>query len=176
MESSLQKYDYSLYRKPDIGPRLSYKDYVGKKGEIVWVVKQMVFSFWEIQLETGEKVYADKLKEYDDQIDGLYFVDDYNEAKEKIGKFIWINQNKWKVREQPLITEDRNVSYPLEHLEKIKVVDVFTRMLGHSYRGAPFFSKFRNQPEKLVSSDTSQKIILIMILLILLGIRILWKQ
>ncbi|MDI6891089.1 MAG: hypothetical protein QMC83_09160 [Thermodesulfovibrionales bacterium] len=119
-DSSPQKYGYvGIYPKPEIGRSLPYKDYVGRKGRIIGLVsdKYKVSTFWEIQLETGEKVYAHKLREFDDQIKGLYFVDDYQEAKGKIGKFIWINQKEWKVREQLLITEDRNVSYPLEHLE-----------------------------------------------------------
>lgn len=140
MDSELQELGYFVSRKPDIGRWLPYKDYVGKKGEIVGVVEQRVFSFWKIRLETGEIVYVHKSKEsreFSDQIDfstaGLYFIDDYNKAKEKIEKFIWINQNRWKFEKQKLVTEDSNVSYPLEHLEKVKVVNVFTKRLGNSY-------------------------------------------
>jgi hypothetical protein len=137
-DEALQKYGYSLYKKPDIGSWLPYKDYVGKKGKIIGIVKQSVFSFWELRLETGETVYVHKLSmEVDDiYLSGLYLVDDYLEAKEKMGKVIWINQNGWR---QPLLTEDRNVSYPVEHLEKVKVLDVSTKHLGHSSGIQPFF-------------------------------------
>jgi hypothetical protein len=141
-DSSGQKYGYILiYREPNIiGNRLPYKDFVGKKGKLIGVVKDKlgVAFFWEIQLETGQMAYAQKLEGFDDQIDDLYFVDDYNEAKKKIGKFIWVNQNEWK---QPLLTENKDLSYPLEDFEKVKVIDVFTKLLGHAYGGAPFYLK-----------------------------------
>lgn len=148
-EKSLQNYDYSVFRKPDIGPGLPYKDYVGKRGKILRKVDtRSVFSFWEIQLETGEMVYVQAFdsdrNDLSFYLPGLYFMDDYNEAKEKIGKFVWINQNRGKTMvKQRLITEDSNVSYALDHLEKVKVIDVFTKSLGHSYGSNPFFLKLQ---------------------------------
>ena len=139
---SLQGYGYqSIFRKPDsLSYHLPYEDFVGKKGKIVGVVKDKygVSAFWEIQLEKGETVYAEFFEKLDNLTDGLYFVDDYREAKGKIEKFIWVNQNGWN---QPLLTENKNLSYPLEHLDKVKVIDVFTKLLGHAYGGAPFYLK-----------------------------------
>jgi hypothetical protein len=148
-EASLQKYGYqSLGLRPAPAERLDYDKFVGKKGTVTGVVKQSVFEFWQIRLETGDTVYAMKSNVFPDQIDGMYFTDDVTEATGRIGKSIWINQARKTARRQQLITEDRNVSYPLGHLEQVKVLGVFTKSLGHAYGGAPFFIKVeRNNGE-----------------------------
>lgn len=148
-EASLQKYGYhSLSLRPAPAERLDYSKFVGKKGTVTGVVKQSVFEFWQIRLETGDTVYAMKSRVFPDQIDGMYFTDDVTEATGRIGKSIWINQARKTARRLQLITEDRNVSYPLGHLEQVKVLGVFTKVLGHAYGGAPFFIKVeRNNGE-----------------------------
>jgi hypothetical protein len=149
-DSSLQKHLYQrMGLKPGFPPSLPYAlpyvDYVGKTGKVLDIVKpsssSSPWTYWKIQLETGETIYAERIGPSEGQIDGMYFVEDYEAAKRKIGEFIWINQAEWKARKQRLVKEDPDVSYPVAHLEKVKVVGVFTRHLGHSYGAAPFFIK-----------------------------------
>jgi len=144
-DNSLIKYGYvSVCRTPDTCLGLPYNEYVGKRGQIsgLSLAESKIHSYWKIRLETGEVVYA-RRSLYDDQIDGMYYVDDYNKAKELIGKFIWINQEEWRNRRQELITEDKNISYPLVHLEKVKVIDVYLKKIGHSYGACQFFLKVK---------------------------------
>jgi len=163
---SLQKYRYhDFLSEAEIGiekskeyvlsGKLPYKDYVGVKGKVVAIIPkqpdspniiQRVCSFWKIQLETGEILYYKDYSEVsDDQIDGVYFIDDYNEAKNKIGKYIWINQDAMYGRQQRSYTENENVSYPLDHLEKVMIVDVYTKELGHVYGASPFYIKVKKE-------------------------------
>ncbi|MFA4918975.1 MAG: hypothetical protein WC581_06975 [Thermodesulfovibrionales bacterium] len=141
-DNSLIKYGYTgLCRTPDPCLGLPYNEYVGKRGRIVGLsfAHSKIHSYWEILLETGEVVYSTR-SDISDKVIGMYYVDDYNKAKELIGKFIWINQEEG-VRRLELITEDKDISYPLAHLEKVKVIDVYLKRIGHSYGAMPFFLK-----------------------------------
>jgi len=142
MDSDLQKYGYMEFCQTPLKCILPYERYVGKKGKITGVgFSSYRQEYWKVELETGEIVYARRSEEYPSPkyIKGIYFVEDYNEAKKLIGRFIWIN--KWKT----LITEDINISYRLKHLEKVKVLDVFTKILRHSNTLFPFYLKVQKE-------------------------------
>ena len=137
MDRCLQWYGYMDFSKTlDFSEALDYESYVGKRGRIISV---LIKEYLKVKLETGEIVYA--FGEVPGHLSGVYFVEDYNEAKKLLGRFIWIRQDRVGEKEQRLITEDENVSYPLKHLEKIKVFGIYTKLLGHEI--APGLVKLR---------------------------------
>ena len=141
---SLQKYGYQgIYKIPDFGNSISYNKLVGKKGKVLELVTDRIgISFYKILLENCEIVYAHKMgKRTEIEIDGTYAISELDESKKLISKNIWISQNEWNNRKQRLITEDKNIYYPIDHLEQVKVVDVFTKQIGHSYGSKQFFLK-----------------------------------
>lgn len=141
-DESLQKYGYvEISNVPGLGNNISYNKLVGKRGKIIALVTNTVgFSFYKILLEDCKIVYAQKIGEYTEfEIKGTYAISELNKAKKLISKDIWIRQDDWKYRKQQLITENKNISYPVAHFEKVKVVGVLTKCLGHSYGSKPFF-------------------------------------
>lgn len=148
-DESLQKYGYSFYyydesRKDLSYRKLPYEDYKNKRGEITKIVLFDYYgrnqTFLELRLETGEIFYIRETQVSDNYIENLFFIDDYNEALKKVGKSIWINQNA-SLSGQKLITENETLSYPLKHIEEVKVIGILTKQLGHSYGIKPFFLK-----------------------------------
>lgn len=151
-DESLQKYGYMFYRKEKtissiddfsyVSIFLPCKEYVNKKGKITNIVRtKMGKIYLEVQLETGEKYYF-----RDDEFDNrpFYFIEEYEEALKMMDSFIWIKQNAgiWE-----LITEDKNISYQIENLEKVKIIGILTKKLGHSSvkTKGPFFLKVQKQ-------------------------------
>jgi len=143
MDSALQGRGYiQFYRSFDSADPLPYKPYAGKKGKIIGLVTSPYGpEYWKVKLETGEILYAAywMYKESDGFLEAIYFVEDYNEAKKLLGKYVWTK------KEETLITEDANVSYHLKHLEKVKVLGIFTKMLGHSNTLYPFYLKVQKE-------------------------------
>jgi len=144
MDSALQGRGYiQFYRSFDSAYPLPYKPYAGKKGKIIGLVTSPYGQeYWKVKLETGEILYAAHwiYKGSDEFIEGIYFVEDYNEAKKLLGKYIWTK------KEETLITEDANASYHLKRFEKVKVLGIFTKMLGHSINTlCPFYLKVQKE-------------------------------
>lgn len=90
MDRCLQWYGYMDFSKTlDFSEALDYESYVGKRGRIISV---LIKEYLKVKLETGEIVYA--FGEVPGHLSGVYFVEDYNEAKKLLGRFIWIRQDR----------------------------------------------------------------------------------
>ena len=132
MDSDLQKYGYTDFCRSPIDCILSYEPYVGKKGKITGVgFSSYGQEYWKVELETGEIVYARRSEEYPSPkyIKGIYLLEDYNEAKKLIGKYIWIKKQVKSV----------------ERFEKVKVLDIKTKASNLLELFYPFYLKVQTE-------------------------------
>jgi len=135
---SLSKFGYQSFYSSDFSRGLSYEKYVGMKGKVIGNYRRNYNTYNKIVMENCEIVYADE-NSVVSSISGTYYVETYNEAKTLIGKYILANQNRWRNKPIVLYTDNENISYPLSHLEELKVIGINTISLGHSTGGEPFF-------------------------------------
>lgn len=97
VDESLAKYGYQMGKKKNIVPgKLSYGKYKGRKGTVIGIVPVRLSSYkntclWQLQLDTGETVYARWSPTIPDQVPGAVFHRDINEAQNLIGKSVWVN-------------------------------------------------------------------------------------
>ncbi len=142
-DESLKKYGYSdIYSIPNsLSKHIPYEKLAGKKGKVIELIKSRngISSFFKILVENCEVVYAYTINNSEHDINGTYTLTEFEKANKMISSYIWINQNAWKVRKQELVTDNRNISFPLGHLEKVEVIGVYTKALGYTYGLKPFF-------------------------------------
>jgi hypothetical protein len=145
-----ETYGYqSWYSKPDMGARhLAYKPYVGRKGKVTDGViegKYGISKYKRVVLENCETVYAHLVG--GDMPTNVYSSLDFDLGKQLIGKQIWINQTE-VLRPQTLATLERDVSYPLGHLEPVTVTGLYLASIGHAYGSGPFFLKVKKASDE----------------------------
>ncbi|WP_294344791.1 hypothetical protein [Prosthecochloris sp.] len=145
-----EKYGYQGWSKRPTtykGGKLSYDEYVGRKGKIEttitfdpsqshYISEKSKSKFRKAVLENGEVVYVHLVS--NSLPHNIYLTDEVNRARSFIGQKIWVNNTR-VVRPQELITSDENLSYPTYNTEPLAVIDVFLGKYGHG-RGAGSFS------------------------------------
>jgi hypothetical protein len=140
-----EKYGYQLWHKwPMVsGGKLSYQDYVGRKGKLeesIIYESSGISKFRKAVMENGEVLYVHVIGNV--YLSGIYFLKDLAKAKTLIGRIVWIN-NANTVRPQMLITDNTMISYPTHHLEPVRVIDVVLESYGYAYGSGPFFLKVK---------------------------------
>lgn len=137
-DESLQQYRYlSWALTPDVSMvGLPYSRYVDLKGKLIGKVGSGEYT--KAILENCENVfYWNSSGVEQNYFDGVYFASELSEAKNLIGKNIWVTGGF------ELITKEASISYELNNIEKVSVVDVELVQYGHAFGRAPFFLKIK---------------------------------
>lgn len=119
-----------------------YKDFSGKKGKIVGIVtdKNGISDYFHIITEDCVSLYAHtSMSDTTLQFTGTYFLKDYAQASELVGKAIYSNLNNSWYDTKVLLTEDPIQNIPLNHLDTLTVLAVKTKLFGHAKGHSPFF-------------------------------------
>lgn len=137
-----EHYGYLMWgTTPEMGKHLEYVNYVGKHGRYVGKVKDKydIGTFTKVVLDNCETVYGHTT---DGELPmGVYQILDLEIAKLLIGKNIWLN--KADVARLELVTLDKEISYPAEHLERVTVTGTYLPQIGHAFGAGPFYLKVK---------------------------------
>lgn len=149
-----EKYGYQGWSKQPTtykNGKLSYEEYVGRKGKIEdaitydpnqsgFISEKSKSKFRKAILENGEVVYAHLVA--GSLPHNIYVTKELGRAQVLVGKKIWVN-NTGVVSPQELITSDKNLSYPTYNTEPLSVVEVILDSYGHSRGAGSFLIKVR---------------------------------
>lgn len=159
LDSSLAKFGYMLCKRKDdiLFGRLRYREYRHRKGTVVGITRSGTDHLWELELDNGETVYAKWSPVRSDQIRGLVFESDIENATRLIGERVYIKFHGGKDPGR-LITSDPKVYYQLFEGDALEVLGIDTRVYGHSDDGyAPFFLKVKTPDGKVGLLPFSEK-------------------
>lgn len=138
-----ERYGYFSWKThPDSTKRLTYFDYVGRKGKLTSETVTTSDSLYrKAILENCEVVFAEISKEYP-VYQGAVVAKDLARARSLVGKQIWSN-NALVIKNLDLITADPKRSYPLQNIERLLVTGVVLDQYGHASGAGSFFIKVR---------------------------------
>jgi len=122
--------------------RLSYFDYVGRKGKLTSEIITTPDSLYrKAILDNCEVVFAEISREYP-VYNGAVVAKDLERARALIGKQIWSN-NALVIKNLDLITANPKRSYPIHNIEKLLVTGVILEQYEHASGAGSFFIKVR---------------------------------
>lgn len=151
LTAGLQRDGYTeIHASPDSYAAVRYGKYVGRKATVTGLDRRLVGTgyYWTMEFEDGSHLFAYANEARPRQIFGVYFVEDYEKASELIGKEIQVSQAAWQVQNQELITADSRVSHPVDHMEKVTVLGLETKMFGHAVARPPLFLNVRKSNDQ----------------------------
>lgn len=129
---------------PDSTKRLSYFNYMGRKGKLTAEISTSNDSLYrKAILENCEVVFAVISKEYP-VYQGAVLAKELARAQALVGRQIWSN-NALVLKNLDLITPDPRRSYPLKNIEPLRVTGVVLDQYGHASGAGSFFIKVRKE-------------------------------
>ena len=133
---------YGWKAHPDANRRLTYFDYVGRKGKLTpEIVSSGGALYRKAILENCEVVFAETSKEYP-VYPGAVLAKDLERARSLVGRPIWSN-NALVLKNLDLITASPSRSYPMHNLERLVVTGVVLDQYGHASGAGSFFLKVK---------------------------------
>ena len=150
----LQSYGYVMWRQQPslVAEPLPYADYVGRRGRLTGRVLQRQGERWlEAVLEDCQRVYAEDASRHSPhaplrhlELHGrVYFTDSLQRAKRLVGQVVTV-KGEGLIPRQRLYTARRDVWYPLEAEQSLRVIGVDTHRYAHAKGIGAFFLKVEN--------------------------------